>query len=248
MRADEAEGTAARNNPGLFANTRWSLVLSAGRSSSPGSRQALATLCETYWRPLYAYVRNRGYPEEEAKDLTQEFFARFLEKNYLKDVHRERGRFRSFLLASLKHFLANEWDKATAQKRGGGKVPLSLDFALAEGWVSVEPSHDRTPEKIYERQWALALLDRVLEVLEADYKSSEKGAIFVRLKPLLAGSGEGKSYKEIAMDLNLSEGSIKVAAHRLKRKYRDALREEIAQTIENAEDIDDEMRYLLTVL
>jgi RNA polymerase sigma-70 factor (ECF subfamily) len=248
MRADEAEGTAARNNPGLFANTRWSLVLSAGRSSSPGSRQALATLCETYWRPLYAYVRNRGYPEEEAKDLTQEFFARFLEKNYLKDVHRERGRFRSFLLASLKHFLANEWDKATAQKRGGGKVPLSLDFALAEGWVSVEPSHDRTPEKIYERQWALALLDRVLGVLEADYKSSEKGALFVRLKPLLAGSGEGKSYKEIAMDLNLSEGSIKVAAHRLKRKYRDALREEIAQTIENAEDIDDEMRYLLTVL
>lgn len=248
MKAEGGEETPTRHNSGHFANTRWSLVLSAGRSSSPDSKKALAALCETYWRPLYAFIRNRGHPEEEAKDLTQEFFTRFLEKDYLKDVDRERGRFRSFLLASLKHFLANEWDKATAQKRGGGKVPLSLDFARAEGWTSLEPSHNLTPEKIYEREWALALLDRVLQKLRGDCEASDKGALFDRLKPVLVGGVDRMPYKEIAEELDLSEGAVKVAVHRLRQKYRDSLRNEIAQTVENAEDIDDELRCLLSAL
>ncbi len=248
MSPADSKKTRDPGQPGWFRTTHWSVVLQAGQVSSKTSNEALSILCETYWRPLYAYVRNRGYPEEEAKDLTQGFFTRFLEKNYLQNVDRERGRFRSFLLASMKHFLADEWDKATAQKRGGGKIPLSLDFALAEGWISVEPAHDQTPERIYEKQWAVALLERVLEILEQDYIDSDRSPLFTQLKPLLVGEGKGKSYREIGKELDIPEGSVKVAAHRLKKKYREALRAEIAQTVENIEDIEEEMRYLLTVL
>ncbi len=245
-----AQGTQTNigENPDWFSTTHWSVIVRAGEQTSPQSSEALSTLCETYWRPLYVYTRSRGYNDEEAKDLTQDFFARFLEKDYLKSVDRERGRFRSFLLASLKHFLANEWDKSQRKKRGGGQTPLSLDYASAEGWVQLEPTHDLTPEKLYERGWALALLERVLVRLKQDYYSSDKGRWFESLKFVLTGDKEKISYAQIAQDLNTSEGAIKVAVHRIRKKYREHLRDEIAQTVETAEDIEDEMRFLLSAL
>jgi RNA polymerase sigma factor (sigma-70 family) len=235
-------------NKNAFETTHWSLVVAAGRSSSAEKQHALAALCERYWRPLYAYVRRQGYTVEQAQDLTQEFFCRLLEKNVLKAARRERGRFRSFLLASLKHFLANEWDHAHAQKRGGHAVILSLDFSGTEDAPGYEPSHDMTPEKAYDRSWALTVLEHTLLRLRQEYVAKGKEALFDGLKSVLTGDQPKLSMKMLGDRLDMSEGAVKVAVHRLRQQYRAALREEIAQTIADTSEIDGEIRHLMDAL
>lgn len=239
---------AARAPGDGFATTRWSIVLAAGQGSTPEAQQALATLCETYWYPLYAFVRRQGYPVEDAKDLVQGFFARFLEKHYLQDVQREKGKFRAFLLVSLQHFLANEWDKAQAQKRGGGIRHLSLDLEGAENKYRLEPAHNVTPEKLFERQWALAVLARVLTRLQEEYRAAGHMARFDQLKSCLTAGSTAVPYSAIAGQLGMSEGAVRVAVNRLRRHYGALLREEIAQTVATPTDIDVELRALLEAM
>jgi RNA polymerase sigma-70 factor (ECF subfamily) len=228
-----------------FTTTHWSLVLAAGHSSRPDAATALATLCETYWYPLYYYVRRRGYRAEEAQDLTQAFFAKLLEKGYLKVADPDRGRFRSFLLASLNHFLANEWDRARARKRGG-KV-LSLDIAGAEGRYSLDPADGLTAEKLFERRWATTLLDLVLSRLRGEFVRQGRERVFERLKDFLANVGDAP-YRQAAADLGMTEAAVKMAVHRLRRQYRRLLRAQIAQTVASPEEIDDEIRHLFAAL
>lgn len=220
-----------------FAATRWTVVLTAGK----GQSRALEELCRTYWYPLYAYVRRRGYEPHDAEDLTQEFFARLLAKNYLADVRREKGKFRSFLLAALKHFLANEWDKARAQKRGGGQTFVSLD---AETRYLREPTDELSAEKLLDRQWALALLDHVLARLEAETDAKK----FAAFKPFLTAGKGAISYVEVAGQLGATEGAVKVGVHRLRQRYRRLLREEIAHTVARPAEIEEEMRCLFAAL
>src|SRR5580704_3301573 len=231
-----------------FATTRWSLVLAAGRRSSPQSSAALATLCENYWYPLYAYVRRRGHGADEAQDFTQAFFARLLEKNDLAAADPGRGRFRSFLLTSLKHFLANEWDRNRAQKRGGGRAVLSIDFGAAEERYRAEPAHDLTPEKIFARRWALVLLENVLARLHDESAQAGKTDSFDRLKCFLTGEQPAVTYGQLAAELNTSEGALKVAVHRLRGRYRELLRAEIEETLADPKEIDQEIRDLFSAL
>lgn len=222
-------------------------MLAAGRKSTSRSRQALAVLCENYWYPLYAYIRRRGYDAEEARDLTQDFFAKLLEKNYLQEADRERGKFRSFLLAALKHFLANQYDRGHAQKRGGGQSPIPIDIDNAESKYKLEPSHDMTPEKIYERRWALILLDRVLTQLRAEFAAAGQLERFNCLKGFLTGENT-VAYSQAAAELSMTEGAVKTAVHRLRRRYGEILRSEISQTIENPTDLEDEIKGLFSAL
>ena len=250
MRTTEgSQGTAGRK-AGSFTATRWSLVLAARNRQSPRSREALVFLCERYWRPLYSYVRRRGYPLDEAQDLTQEFFARLLEKDGLKNAEPGHGRFRSFLLAALNHFLANEWDRARAQKRGGQicHVPILIQASNADDDPGVDPSHDLTPEKLYERKWAVAVLDHVMATLRDEYVAAGKGLLIEALKTTMTGSTDALTYRSIADDLGMSEGAVKVAAHRLRKRFRDTLRAEIAQTVEKAEDVEAEIHELFLAL
>ena len=231
-----------------FATTRWSLVLAAGNPSSPQSAAALAALCETYWYPLYAYVRRRGHDADDTQDLTQAFFARLLEKNDLAAAERERGKFRSFLLTSLKHFLSNEWDRVHAKKRGGGRTPVSIDFGAAEGRYHLEPSHELTAEKIFDRRWALSLLVQVLARLREESAQAEKSQMFELLKVFLTGEKAPVSNRELAGELTMTEGALKVAVHRLRRRYRELLRAEIGQTVADSEEIEQEIRDLFTAM
>lgn len=231
-----------------FATTRWSIVLAAGRDSSPEAKTALATLCETYWFPLYAFVRRQGYDAQDAQDLTQGFFTRLLEKKDLRDVQRERGKFRSFLLASMKHFLMNEWDRTQAQKRGGGQRMLSVDFDEAESRLRLEPSHEQTPEVIFEKQWALTLLDRVRAVLREEFVRAHKAEQFDRLHVYLTGEKSAVTYAEVAEELRISEAAVKMAVSRLRRRFHDRLRKEIGQTVATEDEIDDEIRALTDAL
>jgi len=234
--------------PSRFATTRWSLVLAAGERNSPQSADALAALCEAYWYPLYAFVRRRGHDADGARDLTQAFFTRLLEKNDLAAAQPERGKFRSYLLTSLKHFLANEWDRERAQKRGGGRSGLSIDFGTAEERYSREPSHDLTAEKIFERRWALVLLEKVLARLNGESAKAGKQGSFDRLKVFLTGEKSPVTYDQLASEMGMSEGALKVAVHRLRRRYRELLREEIGQTLAGPEEIDQEIRDLFTAI
>lgn len=231
-----------------FVTTHWSVVLTARRSDTTRAQAALARLCQTYWYPLYAYVRRRGYGPHDAQDLTQEFFARLLAQNWLAQADRERGRFRTFLLAALSHFLANEWDKARAQKRGGAiqLVPLQLDSAEAR--YGEEPADPATPEQCFERRWALALLDEVLNRLRQEQVAAGAGELFDTLKPCLAGSRQAQPYAALAGKLGMTEGAVKVAVHRLRQRYRQLLREEIAHTVATPGEVDEEMHYLFAVL
>ena len=231
-----------------FATTRWTIVLKAGRSDTTQARDALAKLCRAYWYPLYAYVRRQGHGPHDAQDLTQEFFARLIEKNYLGDVDREKGRFRSFLLASLKHFLANEWDKAKAVKRGGDQTFVSLNSESAETRYSLEPADTLSADKIFERRWALTLLEQVLAGLREEYSATGKAALFDRLKDCLTGDRSSLPYAELGRKAGMSEGAVKVAVHRLRRRYRDSLREEIANTVGSPDEVEEELRYLFAVL
>jgi RNA polymerase sigma factor (sigma-70 family) len=233
---------------GEFAATQWTVVLAAADGAAgSGARRALEKLAQTYWFPLYAYIRRRGLAAAEAEDLTQEFFSRLLEKKSLASVDRAKGKFRSFLLASLKNFLANEADKARAEKRGGWKGPISLDAADAEARYGIEPAEDMTPEKLFERRWAWTVLDGVLERLREQYRARGESAIFDELKVTLT-SGSDISYAKMAQKLEISEGAVAVAAHRLRGRYRKLLREQIAQTVADPGLIDDEIQYLLSCL
>jgi RNA polymerase sigma factor (sigma-70 family) len=231
-----------------FVTTHWSLVLSASFQHSPSSEAALEQLCRTYWYPLYAYVRRRGYPPEEAQDLTQEFFARLVEKNFLRLADRERGRFRTFLLTALQNFLIKEWQKAHAAKRGGRQTMLSWDAREAENRYLAEPADAASPDVLYARRWAFALLDRVFEQLRQEWSGAGKSAIFERLKDFLWGEQPAGSYAQLAAHLGTTEGAARVALHRLRRRYRDLLRAEIAHTVSDPAEVDDELRELMRVL
>ena len=229
------------------------MVVSAGRGRSSEAGRALAALCENYWFPLYAFVRRAGHSAEDAQDLTQEFFVRLLAKNYLADADRERGRFRSFLLGAMKHFLANQQRREGAQKRGGGLTTISLDFRSGEDrYRLIEPADNLTPERLYEKRWALALLDLVLGRLREEFRAAGKLALFDALKQFLAGadSTERRLYlgRRVAEQLGMSEGAVKVAVHRLRRRYRKLLKEEIAQTVVEPEALEDELRELLAAV
>jgi RNA polymerase sigma-70 factor (ECF subfamily) len=227
-----------------FATTRWSQVIAAGSGQTEDARVALARLCELYWYPLYAFVRRWGYDADQAQDLTQEFFARLLEKHYLRAADPARGKFRSFLLASLKHFLSNERDRVGAIKRGGRTTVLPLEFENAEGRYNLEPPDEETPETVYERRWALTLLGRTRVRLRAEFEASGKGALFARLEGHLTGDQEALPYAELGAALGMSEGAVKVAMHRLRRRFGALLRAEIAETVSEPAQVDDEIREL----
>jgi len=248
MSSSKCEQDPDRAGSGQFATTHWSVVLQARRPRCAESRRALAALCETYWFPLYAFVRREGYSSHDAQDLIQGFFARLLEKDYLRVADPQRGRFRSFLLAALKHFLANQRERACAQKRGGGRAALSLDFQSAETRYHLEPAHELTPERLYERRWALALLDQVLLRLHGELAAAGKSALFDRLKEFLTGQQGSRSYRQVGEELGMSQGAVKVAVHRLRRRYRELLEEEIAQTVASPEEAADELRQLLSAV
>jgi RNA polymerase sigma-70 factor (ECF subfamily) len=228
-----------------FATTHWTVVLAAGREGAPGADRALEQLCRTYWYPLYAFVRRNGRTHEDAEDLTQGFFARFLSRNYLAGVSSERGRFRAFLLASLKHYLANEWDRARRQKRGGPIPALSLDWEAADSRYQIQPADDLSPDKIYDREWALALLERVICGLADECAAADNSTLFEQLKPFLTLDHAQVPYAQVAANLHLTEGAVRVALHRLRRRYRALLRNEIAQTLSDPAQADEEIRALL---
>lgn len=231
-----------------FATTQWSLVVAAADRRGAEADAALAALCERYWYPVYAFVRRRGHSAADAQDLTQEFFATLVEKEYLRSTDRQRGRFRTFLLTAVCRFLSKQADRARAKKRGGGRRPLSLDFADAEGRYLLEPSELCTPEMLYERRWALTLLDRAIERLGADYAGKGKRDLFERLKPhLIAGTAEAE-HGELASELNMTVGALKVALHRLRRRFGEMLKQEIADTVAGPEEIEDEIGRLLAAV
>jgi RNA polymerase sigma factor (sigma-70 family) len=232
----------------VFVTTQWSIVVSAADSGAPDAPAALEKLCRTYWYPLYAFVRRRGHSPDDAQDLTQAFFARLLQHHWLGDADRARGRFRTFLLTTMSRFLSDEWDKERAQKRGGGLRPAPLELDTAETRYGYEPATNLTPEKCYERRWALTLLETVLSRLQAEYEAEGKGDLFAKLNPSLAGPRETQPYAELAAGFGMSEGAVKVAVHRLRRRYRELLRGEIAETLVETEDIDGELRHLFSVL
>jgi RNA polymerase sigma-70 factor (ECF subfamily) len=232
--------------PSRFPTTRWTLVVAAGDPQRKEARAALADLCENYWYPLYAYLRRRGYAAEEAQDLTQEFFVRVLEGRYLDRADPEKGRFRSFILTSLKFFVADEGDRQRALKRGGGAV-VPLEISSGEERYQREPGHDETPERIFERRWALGLLDRVVERLRNEFVQHGRPEHFERLKVFLLGQSDAP-YAELARELNTSEGALKVAIHRLRKRYRQLFRHEIADTVADPTEVESELRYLAVVL
>jgi RNA polymerase sigma-70 factor (ECF subfamily) len=230
-----------------FSKTRWTLVLEAGKDGGTSSQDALAQLCSMYWYPLYAYVRRRGHDPAQAEDLTQGFFVRLFEQNVVKGADPARGTFRSYLLGALRHYLSNEWSRAKTIKRGGGKKLIPLDLEDAERRYSLEPAHDLTPEKIYQRGWALTLLERVVTELRDQFAREGKGHIFDRLRGALASTERGQTAK-IATDLDVSEGAVRVALHRLRRRYRALLREQIAQTVASPDQIEAEIQDLFAAL
>jgi RNA polymerase sigma factor (sigma-70 family) len=231
-----------------FVTTHWSLVLSAQDRNSPRAADALTRLCQAYWYPLYAYVRRRGHSAEDAQDFTQEFFARLLEKNWVGRADQQKGKFRTFLLTAMKRFLADEWDKARAQKRGGGLAPVPLQFDTAETRYGHEPADNVTPEQSFDRRWALTLLDEVLNRLRTEYEQEEKAELFASLNPCLVGDRTSQPYAELATNLGVSEGAVKSAVHRLRQRYRQMLRDEIARTVSEPGEVEEELRHLFAVL
>ncbi len=233
---------------GRFATTHWSVVMAAGRPKSASYQQALETLCQTYWFPLYVYLRRHGCDSNQAEDYTQAFFAGLLAKGGLRLADPKRGKFRSFLLASLKHFLSNERARARAKKRGGGRKVLSLDFENAESQYALEPRDELSPEKLFERSWALTVLDRTMACLQAEAISTNKQKLFDRLKVYLTAEKGSVLYRDAAAELDMAESAVRVAVHRLRKRYRELLRDEIAQTVTSNDQIDEEIRDLFAAL
>ncbi len=231
-----------------FLSTHWSIVVRAGRADDSDAREALAFLCQRYWYPLYVFVRKKGLAPERAEDLTQGFFARLIEKQVLEQAVPTRGRFRTFLLTSLQNFLANEWDQAAAQKRGGGRPLLSLDVEAGESKLRFEPSHDRTPERIFDRAWAVQLLELVVGRLRNEFADKGKAAEFDALQVYLAGKHADASYDRTAAAMGLSAAAVRQAAHRMRKRYRELLRAEVAETVATEDEIDDEIRGLFEAL
>lgn len=228
----------------LFVTTHWTVVHRAAQGGDTGALAALEGLCETYWPPLYRYVRRLGRKPEDAEDLVQGFFTHLLENEALRLVDPERGRFRAFLLGALKHYMANEWQRAHRQKRGGFATHLSIDWCSAETGLSIEPADPRSPDQLYDREWAMALLDKVI----CDMARDEGEADFENWKPFLCVSSEHLPYAKMAEQFGMTEGAARVAVHRLRKRYRHRLREEISRTLDGDELVEDEMRALFAAL
>ena len=245
---DDTSTPSPAGNP-RFRSTRWSVVVAAGATPGPDADRALATLCETYWYPLYAFARRRGHDAEAAQDLTQGFFARLLDKRDFRAADPARGKFRSFLLGAFVHHMSNERERAAAWKRGGRATLLSLDLPAAEERYCREPADNRTPEKLYERRWALTLLSSVLQQLRAEQESAGRGEHFHALSgPALTPESGDPPYRALAAQLGMSETAVKVAVHRLRRRYRDLIREAVSQTLADPRDAEEEIRFLLAAL
>ena len=232
---------------GSFPTTRWSLVFAVG-GSSVNSSEALGSLCQIYWPPVYAYARHRGYSTDHAEDLTQGFFTKLLEKNYVQQADRDRGKFRTFLLSSFKNFMANEWDRSQAQKRGGGQWIVSLDFADAERGIRVDPADNKTPETLFAERWARTLLDQVIDQLRDEMVRAGNAEQFEHLKGFLTGSEPGVRYKQLAGDLNMTESAVKVSVHRMRQRFAHLLRKEVEHTVEDEDAVAAEIRYLIDAL
>lgn len=232
----------------LFVTTRWTVVMTARAKGSPASKEAIETLCKGYWYPLYAYVRRLGNSSQDAEDLTQAFFARLLEKEWLDSVQRERGRFRTFLMVAIKRFMANEWDKARAAKRGGGIAMVPLDTEYAEKRYLAEPSSPMPADHLYDRRWALTLLEQTLERLRREYGDDGRGGEFSRMKQFLTADRGAIPYAAIALEAGSTEGAARVAVHRLRKRFREVFRATIADTVSRTEDVEAEMRYVVEVL
>jgi DNA-directed RNA polymerase specialized sigma24 family protein len=247
--AEELQKSAkVESSLGNFSTTHWSTVLEAGQNNSPQAAQALEWLCRAYWYPLYAYVRRQGHNVQDAQDLTQEFFARLLEHKYLRLADRNRGRFRTFLLTSLQHFLINDWKKANRCRRGGGQEVLWLDEEMAESRLAAEPAMEQPPDTLYDRGWAAVLMDRALAAMRAEFEQAGKADVFHRLKVFVWGEKNALSYAAMAEELAMTEGAVKVAVHRLRQRYGDLLRAEVAQTVTTAVEVEVELKYLASVI
>ncbi|MFC1763448.1 RNA polymerase sigma factor [Planctomycetota bacterium] len=233
---------------GHFATTHWSIILAAGSPESSRYSEALEVLCQTYWFPLYAYLRRRGYDTHLAEDYTQAFFAQMLEKQYLRNVKPAPGRFRSFLLTALKRFIADQHDRTQAVKRGGGRKLLSLDIDAAESRYGLEPVSKLSPEKVFEKSWALTVLEKAMLRIETEFTDSDKQGLFDRLSVYLAGKTDAIAYRDVAIELDMTEDAVKSAVYRLRKRYREILRDEIAQTVSSSDQIDEEIRGLFTAL
>ena len=231
-----------------FATTHWSVVLAARDGDSAAAFAALEGLCRSYWRPVYAYIRRDGRAVADAQDLTQEFFCRFIEKEWIAHLQHQRGKFRSFLLTFLKHFLSDERDRAGALKRGGGQAFLSLDELQSEENRGFEPAEALTADQVFERRWAQSLMDRAVARLRKEYSDSGKAELFDQLKDLQPGERGVQGYVEIGARLGLSEGAVKSAVHRLRLRHRDILRDEVARTISSRKEVNDEIRHLIQML
>jgi len=239
---------AAKAQAAVFATTHWSVVLAAGQNNTPQASGALEKLCLNYWYPLYAYVRRRGYSPEDAQDLTQSFFERLLQKSYVREADRQRGRFRTFLLSALTHFLADEWDRSHRVKRGGGQLHLSLDAASAEERYRLEPVDKADAGILFERRWATTLLDRALNRLESEFSARGQAAQFAELNRFLLGDQGDSTYVESAPRLGLTPAAMKMAVSRMRSRCRELLREELGQTVASPEDAEEEYRALMSVL
>jgi RNA polymerase sigma factor (sigma-70 family) len=246
--ANDSSTEGGRVKPQWFTTTHWSVVLTAGQTTSPQAAQALETLCRTYWYPLYAYVRRQGNSPHDAQDLTQEFFARLLEKHYLETVHPEKGKFRSFLLAALNHFLSNQRDRASAIKRGGRHTLVPLDPENAEQRYQLESPTALTPAMIFDRRWALAVLEQALQRLRLEFVNTGRAAQFERLKGFLEGEVGRGDYQSAAADLRVSPGAVAMAVQRLRKRYQELVRSEVAHTVADPGEIEAEMRHLFAVL
>jgi DNA-directed RNA polymerase specialized sigma24 family protein len=244
----EADSDSASTSPGVFATTHWSVILAAGQTDSAHAAAALEKLCRAYWYPLYAYVRRRGYGQEDARDGTQSFFARLLERDILARASPQRGRFRSFLLTALQNFLADERDRAAAFKRGAGQPLISLDTMDGETRYAFEPADDVSPDKLFERRWATTVLEQAWTSLEAEYVVEGKADLFRELRRFNSAQESAPGYADAAGKLGLPENTVKSLVHRMRRRYRAILRAEIAHTVADPEEIDEEIRYLLRVL
>ena len=244
----ESHDSGGLNPSQWCTTTHWSVVLAAGKGGSEAAENALTTLCRAYWYPLYAYVRSRGYAPEDAEDITQSFFCQLLQRNSIGRADRQRGKFRFFLLGSLKHFISDEKDKATALKRGGGQKPISIDAHSAEDRFLLEPVEKLSPDRIFERRWALTLLEQAVTRLRSEYVSAGRLDLFEALEGFLAGAEDVPSYAQVAAQLDLSESAVKSALHRLRQRHKELVREEIAQTVTTAPEIEEEIRYLIAVL
>ena len=246
--SDVNRGSDPPGNQAHFATTHWSMVLAAGNENGSGSRRALEQLCQQYWYPLYAFLRRRGTNRDQAQELTQAFFVHLLEKKSYEKADPERGRFRTFLITAINNFVANYWRAENAAKRSPQTKLISLEFDDGERRYSLEPQDDTTPEKLFERRWGLTVLQNAMDRLQNSYEQEGKLELFNALKPLIVGGADSIKQQDLAYELGLSHGALRVALHRMRKKCRDTLREEIAQTVESANDIDKELRYLLDVI